>query len=53
MRLEVQFLGDSISGAIDNLVFSVPEPGSIVLVLIGTAFFVVAAKTRGGRVAIP
>jgi hypothetical protein len=53
MRLEVQFLGDSISGAIDNLVFSVPEPGSIVLVLVGTAFLMVAAKTRGGRVAIP
>jgi hypothetical protein len=29
VRLEVQFLGDSISGAIDNLVFSVPEPGTL------------------------
>jgi hypothetical protein len=29
VRLEVQFLGSSISGAIDNLVFSVPEPGTL------------------------
>ena len=52
-RLEVQFLGDAISGGIDNLVFSIPEPGSIVLLVVGTAFLIGAAKTRGGRVAIP
>src|SRR6476659_4520784 len=47
-RLEVQFLGSAISGGIDNLVFSVPEPGSIMLLVVGTAFLIGAAKTRGG-----
>jgi hypothetical protein len=42
MRLEVQFLGDSISGAIDNLTFAVPEPST----LSAGAFAVVIALWR-------
>jgi hypothetical protein len=37
VRLEAQFLGDRISGAIDNLVFGVPEPNSLIGVVLAAA----------------
>jgi hypothetical protein len=50
MRLEVQFMGTAISGAIDNLVFtSVPEPSTLVLGFLSIALIMGLAKTRAGR----
>ena len=49
VRLEVQFLGDSISGAIDNLVFSVPEPSAVYLASFTVAVAFAATHCRRAR----